>query len=286
MVRRTLRSAIFVAVVVALPGLGAGCSLQSDAADSSQPAMRGRIVVTGSSTVAPLVGEIARRFEALHPGVRVDMQTGGSSRGIADIRRGTAHVGMISRELRPEERDLWNRVIALDGVALIVHRDNPVDRLTSEQVFDIYSGRIANWLEEGGRNAEITVVNKAAGRATLELFVAHFRLKEREIRADVVIGDNQHGIRTVAADPNAIGYVSIGTAEVEASRGAAIKMLPLDGVDPTLANVQSGSYPLSRPLNLVTYGERSALVEAFLSFASSSENYDLVEAQSFVPIAE
>lgn len=281
-----MKQAFPVLITAAILGLLCGCATQSDAGDFSKQSLQGRIVITGSSTVAPLVAEIARRFESLHPNVRIDVQSGGSSRGIADIRRGTAEIGMVSRGLKPDENDMTGRAIARDGIALIVHRGNPVDRLSDRQIVDIFSGRVTNWNQVGGPNANITVVNKAAGRATLELFLAYFKLRERDIRAGVVIGDNQHGIRTVAGDPYAIGYVSIGAAEVEASRGTAIKMLPVAGVIPTLANVRNGSFPLSRPLNLVTHGERSALVEAFLSFASSSENYDLVEAQSFVPIAE
>ena len=138
----------------------------------------------------------------------------------------------------------------------------------------------------GGANAPITVVNKADGRATLDLFVTYFAIDRAAIRAQVVIGDNQHGLRTVAGDPNAIGYVSIGTADFEVARGVAIRMLPMNGVEPTLANVHDGSFPLARPLNLVTRGARAPLVEAFIAFASSRDVHDLVEAQFFVPAPE
>src|SRR5262249_48034346 len=96
----------------------------------------GKIVLTGSSTVAPLAAEIGKRFEALHPGVRVDVQTGGSSRGIADARQGLADIGMVSRALKPEENDLHAFAIARDGVCIIVHRENPVRTLTDQQVID------------------------------------------------------------------------------------------------------------------------------------------------------
>lgn len=243
----------------------------------------GRLVITGSSTVAPLATVIAERFEAAHPGLKVDVQAGGSSRGIADVRQGLAELGMVSRALKPEEGDLAATTIAQDGIALIVHRDNPVGALTSEQIVAIYTGKVRNWKDVGGADAPITVVNKAEGRSTLELFLSHFKLETPAIRADVVIGDNQQGIKTVAGNPQAIGYVSIGTAEFEVERGTPIRLLPLGGVEPTTASVAAGSFPLSRPLNLVHRGEPSAVAREFLSFAGSSEVHDLVTSQYFVP---
>ena len=262
-----------------------GCS---DAAGGGgdEDALRGRLVITGSSTVAPLVGEIARRFEQQHPGVRIDVQTGGSSQAIADVQRGTADIGMISRPLQEGEDHLHATTIALDGIALIVHRDNDIEDLGDTLVRNIFTGRVRNWRDAGGHDGRITVVNKADGRATLALFLAHYGLQSTEIRPDIVIGDNQHGIRTVAGNPNAIGYVSIGTTAFEASRGVAIRMPRIAGVDPTLDNVRSGAFPLVRPLNLITHGPPTDVAEAFIAFASSQDVRDLVEAQYFVPPAE
>ena len=193
---------------------------------------------------------------------------------------------MVSRALKSEETDLAAHTIALDGISIILHRDNPIPVLTDEQVVAIYMGRITRWTDVGGRDERITVVNKAEGRSTLELFLGHFKLKSEDIRADIIIGDNQQGIRTVAGDPNAIGYVSIGTAAYESAHGTAIRMLPMAGVAPTLANVRNGTFPLSRPLNLVTRGDLSPLQESFITFAASSAVNDLVEVQYFVPLAD
>ncbi len=278
----------FLLVAISIAAL-VGCDRQpSDAGTDpgTDGGPQGKLTLTGSSTVAPLAGELAKRYESLHPGVRIDVQTGGSSRGIADVRRGTADIGMASRALKPGEEDLAAHTIALDGIAVIVHRDNPVASLSDEQVVAIYTDQVNNWNEVGGPDAPITVVNKAEGRSTLELFLAHYKLKAEDIRADVVIGDNQQGILTVSGDPNAIGYVSIGTAAYESSNGTPIRMLPMAGVVPSLATVRDGTFPLSRPLNLVTHGEVSQLAEAFITFCQSAGANDLVEAQYFVPIAE
>lgn len=274
-IRSGLSRAMRLAAFVATAGLLlAGCSR-----DVSE-----RLAVTGSSTVAPLVTVIAERFEAAHPGVKIDVQAGGSSRGIADVRLGLAKLGMVSRALKGEEGDLAAVTIAHDGIAMIVHRDNPVGALTGEQIVAIYTGKLRNWKDVGGADAPISVVNKAEGRSTLELFLSHFKLETPAIRADVVIGDNQQGIKTVAGNPQAIGYVSIGSAEFEAMRGTPIRLLPLDGVEATTAHVAQGDFPLSRPLNLVHRGELKGIAREFVAFATSLEVHNLVTGQYFVPL--
>lgn len=167
-----------------------------------------RLILTGSSTVAPLVGEMARRFETMHPGVRIDVQTGGSSRGINDVRKGVAAIGMVSRALRTNENDLRAFTIALDGISMIVHADNPVTALSKQQITDIYTGRTTHWNSVGGTDTRIIIVNKAEGRSTLTLFLDYLQLKNSDIKPHIIIGDNAQGIKTVMRNPNAIGYFS------------------------------------------------------------------------------
>ena len=243
-----------------------------------------RLVLTGSSTVAPLVGEIARRFELRNSGVRIDVQTGGSSRGINDTRNGTAAIGMVSRALKSNEQDLHAFAIALDGISLIVHANNSVATLSQQQIVDIYTGKITNWKAVGGQDARITVVNKAEGRSTLELFLSYLQLRNSQIKPHIIIGDNPQGIKTVAGNPHAIGYVSIGAAAYEAERDVPIRLLPLNGMDASVTNVRSGDFPLSRQLNLITRAPPSGLSQRFIEFARSEQVHDLVEAQYFVPI--
>jgi phosphate transport system substrate-binding protein len=254
-----------------------GIAFQVQAADK-------KLVLTGSSTIAPLALELGKRFEKLHPGVLVDVQSGGSSRGVHDVLAGLADIGMVSRALNAKERELHNQVIAFDGVAVILHRDNPVKELSDEQIVAIYTGKISNWKEVGGRDARITVVNKAEGRSTLELFLHYFSLKNSQIKAHVIIGDNQQGIKSVAGNPNAMGYVSVGTAEFEAGNGTAIRMIPMKKVIPSTATVRNGSFPLVRPLNLVTKQVPTGLTKEFIEFARSEKAADLVRAQFFVPV--
>ncbi|MDH1933227.1 phosphate ABC transporter substrate-binding protein [Pseudomonas sp. GD03696] len=265
----TIRSLVAVACTALLL---IGCS----------PERKQTITVSGSSTIAPLMAEIGQRFEAQHPGVRVDVQSGGTSRGVQDVRSGLASIGMVSRALGPDETDLKPFLIARDGIAMIAHASNPLNSITSAQVAGLYTGRLSNWHELGGNPGVVVKVHKAEGRSTLELFLKHFNLDNAKVHPDLVIGDNQQGIKSVAGNPLAIGYVSIGSAEYEARQGIPIKLLALDGQAASTATLLAGSYPLSRELNLVVRGEPDAITQALLTFAQSNEVADLVQQHAFI----
>ncbi|MEP3479924.1 MAG: phosphate ABC transporter substrate-binding protein [Fuerstiella sp.] len=259
-----------------------GCGQGQSSGDGG--GLNGKLTLTGSSTVAPLAAELAKRFEQLHPDVRIDVQSGGSGKGISDARSGVADIGMASRALKDGESDLTAHQIAADGVGLIVHSSNPVSELTNEQVVAIYTDQVAQWNEVGGGDVPITVVHKAEGRATLEVFLAHFQLKNPAVTPDVIVGDNEHGVKTVAGSEGAIGYVSIGTAEADVKAGVPIRLMPVAGVAATTANVAAGKFPMSRPLNFVTGDDPSLLSIAFIEFCQSKEVHDLIVSQYFVPI--
>jgi len=261
------------------------CQQNTPTNSSNENRLTGRLVITGSSTVAPLVSEIGKQFEIENPDVRIDVQTGGSSRGIADVRSGIADIGLVSRSANSEENDLRFHSIAQDGVGIIIHQDNPIDSLSDQQLKDIFMGEIVNWQDVGGEDAPITVVNKAEGRSTLELFLDYFGLNNSQIKPSVVIGDNQQGIKTVEGNLFAIGYVSIGTTEFSISNNVPIKLLSLDGVVASGDNVANGTFPLSRPLNLVTSSQNNFLVETFIDYSQSPAVHDLIQQQDFVPLS-
>jgi phosphate transport system substrate-binding protein len=276
--RSALRIVAGVAVIAVVAGL-AGCGKKNNKEIV-------KITIVGSSTIAPLMSEIAKAFEKKNPNVRIDVQAGGTTRGVLDVRQGTAQIGMVSRGLKTDEQsDLRRVLLAQDGLAMIVHKTNPVKSLTKDQVIGIYSGRITNWNQVGGPDLPINVVSKAEGRSTLEVFSHYFGLPYKEIKAHVVIGDNQQGIQTVSGAPAGIGYVSIGTAEYEAKHGVAIRLVPLDGHVPSTAAVAKGGYPLSRELNLVFKANNEAQLDGLLKFAKTPEAAELVTQQYFVPVS-
>jgi len=271
--------ALLMTVLLVVP---ASAGAQAAAADP----LTGKLVITGASTLAPLIAEIGKRFESFHPAVRIDVQTGGSSRGVSDARQGLADIGMVSRSMKDDERDLAAFPVARDGVCIILHEENPVRALTDEQIVAIYTGKITNWNAVGWTDAPITVVTKAEGRSTLEVFLRYFTLKNVDVKAHVVIGDNEQGVKTVAGNRNAIGYVSIGTAEYDAAHGVPIQLLPIKGIAASTENVRKGIFPLSRSLHLVTRTALSGLAKAFIEYAQSKAVHDLINQQYFVPLAD
>lgn len=243
----------------------------------------GKLLVTGSGTMTPLIRDIAKRYEALHPGVKIEVRSGGSGRGISDIRTGKADIGMVSRALSDKEGNLTGFPIARDGVALVVHKDNPVKALTSRQIADIYAGRITNWKQVGGRDAAIAVFAAESGRSTSELFTQFLEISYSNIRAHQVLGDNPSRIRAVSENPSGIVFMSVGEAERTAQAGAPIRLLPMEGVPASSKTIRSGDYPIARALSLVTRDLPIGLAKEFITFSLSPQVADLLVKHDFVP---
>lgn len=259
--------------------LALGCA----ATALAQSRLSGQLLLAGSSTMAPLMSEIAKRFQSLHPGVRIEVRTGGSGRGISDVREGKADIGMVSRALTEAEGDLHGIPIARDGVGIIVHRDNPVTSLSDRQLVDIYTGKIANWRQVGGRDATILVLAGPPERGSSELFVHYLQLRYEQIKFQRQIGENAERTKVIVGNPHAIIYTSIGEAERNIRAGTPIKLLPMGGVAASSRTVRSGDYPIARPLTLVAKAVPTGLARDFIEFCLSSQVTDLVRALDFVP---
>lgn len=241
------------------------------------------LTITGSSTMAPFMADIAAAFEQRHAGYRLDVQSGGSSRGIRDVRQGIADLGMVSRSLRDEESDLQAYLVARDGLTMLVHAVNPLRQLTRDEVVALYRGQYDNWNELVDYDESVTIVNKSSGRATLAVFLEHFDLNNSEIDADMVIGENQQAIRSVAGNRGAIAYISIGTAHHEIEQGVSIHTVALNGREPDEQAVADGSYPLVRNLHLVSDGPLTETGRRFLEFVRSQDGMEHIRNHFFIP---
>lgn len=277
---RAVTSGLIAALAAACIGMSAAVG---DEPGRKPAAPADQLRITGSSTMAPMIADVAKRFQAQHPGVLIHVQSGGSGRGIGDVRENRAHIGMASRALSDKESGLYSFAMARDGIALIVHKDNQIRSLSPRQVIDIFTGKITNWRAVGGRDAAIIVMAPEEGYSSTELFTDYLNIEYREIKSQVVLGDNAGRIQAIVERPDGITYASVGLTEHRANAGTPVKLLPTDGVAATSKTIRSGDYPLSRPLLLLTREPPAGLAKAFIDFSLSSQVTELVEQHEFVP---
>ncbi len=217
--------------------------------------------------------------------LEVEAQAGGSTRGFEDTVAGRNDLGAMARDPTPEEEARIVKLpIAYDGVGVVVHASNPVAGVTTGDLRQIYARQIRNWSELGGADEEIVAVSKAAGHATLETFLRHTGLARSRLEADVVGGDNAQIIRVVANTEGAVGYVSLGEVIHAIEIGMPLKLLELDGVEPTLEAVAAETYPMYRTLYLVSKHEPRGAARELIDFLRSAAGRRVIEKGRYVPL--
>lgn len=280
---RRIASFLFLAALLAATAMFSGCSGQSrqDRAGTNHGAqVSGTITVAGSTSVQPFSEVLAEAFMSKNPGVRVHVQGGGSTQGIQAAISGAAEIGASSRELKDQEKEaqLVETTMALDGIAVVVHKDNPITELTREEIKNIYLGNITNWKALGGPPGDITVVCREEGSGTRGAFEEI--VMDKEIITNKAIIQNSTGAvrTTVAGDPRGIGFVSLASLNEE------VKAVKVDGVRPSLENVKKGSYKVVRPFLYLTKGQPEGVVKAFIDFALSSEGQQLLVEEGAISV--
>lgn len=236
------------------------------------------VTLAGSTAFQPYAEKLAEAYLKKNKDVTINVQGGGSAVGIQAAISGSADIGMADLvELPPEAAGLDSVIVASDGLAVIVHPTNRVDRLSSNEVKDIFTGSIANWKEVGGDDAPIRVVSREEGSGTRRSF-DELALKNAKI-SPLAIFQNSNGTvkEAVASDPQAIGYISISLVDKK------VKPLLYNGVAPTNENVKNGAYPLKRPIFLLTKKELKPAARAFIDFVLSDEGQRILENEGLIP---
>lgn len=241
----------------------------------------GRITFAGSTTMQPLVEKLAAVYRSRNPQVELEIAAGGSVVGINAVTDGSADIGMASRELKPSERAPTTQrfVIAIDVLAVIVHRDNPVRQLSLEQLRRIYTGAVRNWKELGGSDTPILPVIRETSSGTRGAFdelVLGGQALTPAAEAQVTAGEVQ---KRVASNAASIGYVGFGNTNT-----GDVVVVAIDTVVPTPETAQDGSYPLTRPLLLLAGPLSRPLARSFIDFVLSDEGQRLVAADGWVPV--
>lgn len=243
-------------------------------APEQQASLSGDIKISGSTSVQPLAEELAQAFMKEHPQVSITVTGGGSGVGIKDAAEGKVNIGNSSRALKDSDpQGLIGTIIAKDAVVVAVHPKNTVKELNKQQVKDIYTGKITNWQEVGGPNAPINVNSRTAPSGTFDFFSEEFLDKEKVTSTAKHHATNGLVRQAVAANENAIGFISMGYMD------NTVKAPLMEGVAPNMENAKNGTYHFVRPFVMVTKGEPTGLAKSFLDFVLSSEGQAIVDRE-------
>ena len=246
--------------------------------------LSGTVSTNGSTSMEKVIGILSEQFMEDNDGVTITYDATGSGTGIEAAANGTCDIGLASRALKDveTEKGLVATTVALDGIAIIVNADCPVDDLTVEQIADIFTGKVTSWADFGGKG-DIACIGREAGSGTRDGFESITGTKDTCVLAQELTSTGAV-IAAVKSSPNAIGYASLSA--VEGQEG--IRVLTVNGVACTEETVQDGSYVVQRPFNLVTVEgkELSQAAKAFFDYMLSAEASELIVKAGAVPVAE
>ncbi|HBC74658.1 MAG: hypothetical protein A2008_00310 [Candidatus Wallbacteria bacterium GWC2_49_35] len=242
-----------------------------------------KLMIAGSTSVQPIAEKLAEHFMHKHPGIKIEVQGGGSSAGVQAAYSGAADIGMSSRELKPEEKQLKEFVVAYDAIVLIVHRDNAIENISREDIKKIFAFDITSWNGVSGSNNKgvITVLTREDGSGTRGAF-EELIMGTAEIAARALVQDSTGSIREIVSnDIDGLGYISFG------SLNERVKALAVDGVKPEMKTFQAkddgSKYKVIRPFLLLTREEPAGAAKEFMNFIRSTEGVELIKKEGLVP---
>lgn len=266
-----MKRMIRLALVAVMTVIFVGCS--------ANPTTPTTLSTDGSTSMEKLM-EIYQEVYKEAADVEITYNPTGSGAGITAVTDGTCDIGLASRDLKDEEaaNGLTGTTVAIDGIAIVVNPENPVTGLTVEQIADLYTGKITNWKDVGGNDAEVVLIGRETGSGTRDGFES-VTGTEDACKYGQELSSTGDVITTVASNPNAIGYASLSAVK------DSVKALPVNGVTPSEATVQDGTYAIQRNFVMVTKDDAvSDAAKAFITWATSAEADEYVREAGCVPI--
>lgn len=234
----------------------------------------------GSTSMEKVINALGESFTKENPNIEFTYNPTGSSSGISAVSEGRCDIGLASRDLKDDEtkQGLKSTVLAYDGIAMIVNNDNPVKDLTLSDISKIYTGKIKNWKELGGKDADIVLIGREAGSGTRSGFEEITETEDR-CKYKQELTSTGDVIATVSKNPNAIGYASLSAIDKK------VKALSLDGIKISESTVKDGSYKLQRPFVLVTIKDKklSQTAQKFFDYMLSKDVEDIITSAGVVP---
>ncbi len=255
-----------------------GCVKKNVELDSD---LSGNLQMVGSSSMQEVCDKLANGFMKKYPKIDVVKSGTGSGEAPRVVKDGVAQIGDISRELDEEENpeyfDKYN--IAIDGIAICVNRENDVKNLSMSQIFEIFSGKIQNWNEVGGRDGLITVVGRDAASGTRTDFEKVIDAKNK-CQYSVELDSSGKVKEKVKSDPNSIGYISFSGMD------DFVNIINVNGVEATDENILNGKYKLSRLfIQIVKKQTCDELVKAWIDYVYSDEGRELIRKAKLIPVS-
>ncbi|MDR1158829.1 MAG: phosphate ABC transporter substrate-binding protein [Oscillospiraceae bacterium] len=257
-----------------------------DSTDTQTPPLSGVVKTGGSTSVEMVMNALIYQFQADNAGVAIDYEMNGSGDGIKNTISGLYEIGHSSRELKSDgsEDGLDAVAYAIDGIAVVVNRENAVTNLTKEQILNIYTGAVLNWKDVGGPDAPITVVTREPGSGTRSAFAEIIGLEKDDtpIAADASVVDSTGAVQTtVSQNANAIGYMSFSDVD-----DTKVNAVPYEGVAISTDTLKSGDYLLKREFYLLfrTGAVLSPSAQAFVDFVLGDGGQRIVADNKLLPI--
>jgi len=256
------------------------------------------IQIKGSDTMVNLGQAWAEKYMEENPSDFVAVTGGGSGTGFSSLISGTCDIAMSSRNIKDKEITLAKQKgtnpfeikVALDGLAVVVNPKNPVNKLTMQQLADIFTGKISNWKDVGGVDQKIVILSREVNSGTHVYFKEHVLRrgdvngKEEFAPNALLLSSSQAIADEVIGNPAAIGYYGMGYISSKQKAIAVAKDEKSEYESSNIENVLNGKYPISRPLFMYTNGEPQGLIKKFVDYALSKEGQDIVVKTDFVPV--
>ena len=271
-------SLMVVAVVLVAALAGCGTTNTDTPKDNGQ--VSGTVSTDGSTSMEKVIGFLSEAYMEENSAVKVTYNPTGSGSGIKAVQAGSCDIGLASRDLKPEEpTDLNGTVVAIDGIAMIVNKENPVKDLTIEQIAALYKGEITNWSEVGGADAPVVLIGREAASGTRDGFES-ITDTEDACKYNQELTSTGDVVQTVSSNPNAIGYASLASVK------DSVKLISVEGVTPSTETIQNGSYKIQRNFVMVTKknAELSPAAKSFFEFATSSAADEWIIEAGAVPV--
>ena len=276
---KKIMASLMAILMVTAVFTGCGQSEGGEKATGAVELISGTVTTDGSTSMEKVIGFLSEAYMEENNEVKVTYNPTGSGSGIQAVLDGRCDIGLSSRDLKPEEAEnLTGVVVAIDGIAVIVNPENPVNDLTVEEISSIYKGEVANWSEVGGDDAPIVLIGREAASGTRDGFESVTGTEDlcKYTQELTSTGDV---VQTVASNPNAIGYASLASVK------DTVKVLSVENVVPTTASIQNGEYKIQRNFLFVTRKdvEMSPATRAFFNFTVSGEADEYITAAGAIP---